>query len=336
MVWQRVGFSNRYIQAAIRKVLISSWLLCAGRMPALAQLSGYTVFYGVTTQKPTQVSLRKWVFQGRSMYLLVNPQTMNTSVAALPDNAVRRATPASLQQQFGRTAYVKALAVEKARDSNLQDAGIERADTTERGFSLTIDLCPSTKPLTRSVFENLIAAFGAEEKPIPVTITVSGLWMNSHQDDLAYLKSLSARGDLDITWVNHSYHHRFDPKRPLPVNFLLEPNTDIAGEVLLNEQTMLQNGLVPSVFFRFPGLVSDKLVFDRILDFGLLPIGSDAWLAKGQQPKQGSLVLIHANGNEPVGINDFIQLIRQKSASIRNKQWLLYELPASVVKSEGN
>ncbi|OIN55543.1 polysaccharide deacetylase family protein [Arsenicibacter rosenii] len=311
-------------------------LCLTGWAPAMAQLAGYTVFFGATAQKPTQIALRSWSFQGRTMYWLVNPQTMKTSVAALPQDAVRKLNPAVLQQQFSRTPYGRALASEKRRDTNLQDAGIERADTTERGFSLTIDLCPSTKPLTRSVFENLIAAFETEEKPIPVTITVSGLWMNSHQDDLAYLKSLVAKGDLDITWVNHSYHHRFDPKRPLPVNFLLEPNTNIAEEVLLNEQTMLQNGLVPSVFFRFPGLVSDKSVFDRILGFGLLPIGSDAWLAKGQQPKPGSLVLIHANGNEPVGINDFIQLIRQKSASIRSKQWLLYELPESVLKSEGN
>ncbi len=324
---------NRSLNTSNKSVLLILLVLFLHIQQALAQLPGYTVFYGVTTQKPTQLSLRSWTFQGRTMYLLVNPQTMNTSVAALPQTAIRKTTLPVLQQQFSKTPYVRALLNERNRDTNLQDAGIERADTTERGFSLTIDLCPSTKPLTRSVFEDLIAAFAPEERPVPVTITVSGLWMNSHPDDLTYLKSLVKRGELDITWVNHSYHHRFDPKRPLPVNFLLEPNTNIAEEVLLNEQTMLQNGLVPSVFFRFPGLVSDKAVFDRILDFGLLPIGSDAWLAKGQQPKPGSLVLIHANGNEPVGVADFIQLIRQKSAAIRNKQWLLYELPASVMNS---
>ena len=96
---------------------------------------------------------------------------------------------------------------------------------------------------------------------------------------------------------------------------------------------MLKNGLTPAAFFRFPGLVSDKLVFDEVLAFGLLPIGSDAWLAKKQAPKQGSFVLIHANGNEPLGISDFISLIQQKSTAIKNRTWLLYEMPASVAKA---
>jgi len=45
--------------------------------------------------------------------------------------------------------------------------------------------------------------------------------------------------------------------------------------------------------------------------------------------------LIHANGNEPLGIADFIQLIRQHSGAIRNKQWLLYQLPTSIVDTVG-
>ncbi|GAB3934276.1 polysaccharide deacetylase family protein [Larkinella terrae] len=306
------------------------WLVFS--VPVFGQLSSYKVFFGTTTDQ--QILLRQWQQNGRMQYLVVHPQTLETRIISPPTASVRAATWADLEQRFSKTAYMRALQAEKNRDGSLQDAGIERADTTERGFSLTIDLCPSTKPLTRAVFEQLIAAFEPEEKPIPVTITITGLWMQSHVSDLAYLKSLVKRRDLDITWVNHSFHHRYDPRLPLPVNFLLEPATNLNDEVLMNEQAMILNGLLPSIFFRFPGLVSDKTVFDRVLTFGLLPIGSDAWLAKNQQPKQGSLVLIHANGNEPLGITDFIRLIRQKSVSIRNKTWLLYELPGSVAKAE--
>ena len=298
------------------------------------QLAGYRVFFGFTTHKPQQVVLRRWQQDTQTRYLVLNPQTLETSVEALLPDGVKELPWPAILQQLAKTPYERALRSEQQRDINLQDAGIERADTTERGFSLTIDLCPSTKPLTRSVFEQLIRAFEPEEKPIPVTITITGLWMEKHPDDLTYLKNLVSRGELDITWVNHTYHHRYDPRLPLSENFLLEANTNLTDEVLLNEQAMLQHGLTPSVFFRFPGLVSDKAVFDRILAFGLLPIGSDAWLAKNQQPKQGSLVLIHANGNEPLGISDFIKLIRQKSTSIENKTWLLYDLPTSLVKEE--
>ncbi|AKD58588.1 polysaccharide deacetylase [Spirosoma radiotolerans] len=301
---------------------------------AFAQLTAYRVFFGITNQPPRQVVLRQWRQDGQTHYLTLNPKTLETALVNLPENQVKAlAWPATLQTVI-ETPYGRALRLEQQRDTHLQDAGIERTDTTERGFSLTIDLCPSTKPLTRSVFEQLIRAFEPEEKPIPVTITITGLWMENHAQDLAYLKDLVSRGDLAITWVNHSFHHRYNPQLPLAINFMLEASTNISDEVLLNEQAMLRNGLKPSIFFRFPGLVSDKGVFDRILAFGLLPIGSDAWLAKNQQPRQGSLVLIHANGNEPVGIADFITLIRNKSSFIRNKTWLLYDLPESVASEK--
>ncbi|GAB3260644.1 hypothetical protein GCM10027347_25100 [Larkinella harenae] len=314
--------------------LLVIFLMVFWSVPTFGQLAGYKVFFGITTGAPRRILLRQWEEQGKIRYWTVNPLTLETAIISPSASTIRAVPWVSIEPEFANTPYVRALQFEKKRDGFLQDAGIERADTTERGFSLTIDLCPSTKPLTRSVFEQLISAFEPEEKPIPVTITITGLWIQAHPQDLAYLKTLASRGDLNITWVNHSYHHRYDPRLPLPVNFLLEPATNLNDEVLLNEQAMLRNGLLPSVFFRFPGLVSDKRVFDRVLAFGLLPIGSDAWLAKNQSPKQGSLVLIHANGNEPLGITDFVRLIREKAPAIKNKTWLLYELPTSLADAE--
>jgi hypothetical protein len=99
---------------------------------------------------------------------------------------------------------------------------------------------------------------------------------------------------------------------------------------------MLQNGLRPSTFFRFPGLVSDQQVVDSVLNYGIIPIGSDAWLAKGQKAYSGSIVLIHGNGNEPMGVKDFIRLLQNEKASVLNKQWLLYDLRESVAEEVKN
>ena len=37
----------------------------------------------------------------------------------------------------------------------------------------------------------------------------------------------------------------------------------------------------------------------------LISLGADAWLAIDQRPNAGSIVLVHANGNEPLGIKLF-------------------------------
>lgn len=319
----------------LRFLLVNVLLLLLNHQTlAQPQLATYRVWFGLTTQSPRQVVLRRWQQGGLNMYLTVDPQTLETAVVSLPDKQVIPLSWPALEQEMTQTPYLRAVRTEKARDQRLQDAGIDRSDTTESGFSLTIDLCPSGKPLVRSVFRQLIRSFETAEKPIPVTIAITGLWMEKHGADLAYLKNLVNRGDLRITWVNHSYHHRYDPVLPLAKNFLLESGTDLRQEVLLNEQAMLLQELTPSVFFRFPGLVSDKAVFDQVLGLGLLSIGSDAWLAKNQQPRRGSLVLIHGNGNEPVGIADFMRLIREHDPAIRAKTWLLFELPQSIANTE--
>ena len=135
---------------------------------------------------------------------------------------------------------------------------------------------------------------------------------------------------IKITWVNHTYNHHYDPKAPLNENFILSPGTDINFEILGTEIALLQHGLLPSVFFRFPGLVSNNKAVTAVTDFGIIPIGSDAWLAKGQQAANGSIVLIHGNGNEPLGVKDFIKLLQTEKEKAMANQWLLYDLRDTV------
>ncbi len=310
------------------KAISTVLLLLSSITLSFAQLSEYQPFWG---QSNDYLVLRKWKDGTTEKYWAVHPKTLQTMI--LENVTVKPMTRDEARSWVSRTPYGRAMYTEQTRDGALQDAGLTRTQPNEKGFSLTMDLCPSHKPLTRDVFEDLIAAFEPEEKPVPITITITGLWMQSHAEDLQWLKNLEKRGDLRITWVNHSFHHQYDPKLPLTRNFLLSKGTDMASEILLNEQAMIQNELTPSIFFRFPGLISDKSIFDEVLNAGLLPLGSDAWLAKGQKVQPGSIVLIHPNGNEPVGITDFIKLLKTNASSIKKKDWLLYDLPASLSKN---
>jgi hypothetical protein len=100
---------------------------------------------------------------------------------------------------------------------------------------------------------------------------------------------------------------------------------------------MVAAGLLPSCFFRFPGLVSTPAVFDEVEALGLVPLGSDAWLAKTRGPtSDGSIVLVHPNGNEPVGVRRFLELLGSERERIRGGSWQLLDLRESVVETESS
>ncbi|MDB5018706.1 MAG: polysaccharide deacetylase [Mucilaginibacter sp.] len=296
-----------------------------------SSIKNYTVFYGSAKRNKTDwFAIRRFENSGKTYLLLVDPDELETKI---DEAALYNLSPMTMVQArlyYYKSTYEKALRTAEQQSKSIQDAGIQSGMPKETGISLTADLCPSSRPLDRRIFTDIFQQFQKVEQPVPVALSITGIWMRDHQPDLAWLKELQLKNQVIITWINHSYNHRVSRTLPLKDNFLLEPGTDINFEVLGTEQAMLKNGLLPSVFFRFPGLVSDQQLIYKITDFGLIPIGSDAWLAKGQQPQSGSIVLIHGNGNEPIGVNDFINLLKSKTKSIAKKQWLIYDLRESV------
>lgn len=295
------------------------------------KIQNYKVYFGWAKHFPQDwMILRQFENEGKVYFLMVNPQTLETKIDETNFYQVKPMSITAARAFFKITPYQRALQKVEKQSVKIQNAGIETGVPEETGISLTADLCPSHRPLDRRIFTDIIAEFKKVEHPVPIALSITGVWMNNHQQDLEWLKQLQQEQEIYITWINHSYNHRVSLTAPLKLNFLLEPGTDINYEVLETEKAMLKNGMLPSVFFRFPGLVSDEQLVRRITDFGLIPVGTDAWLAKGQQPQAGSIVLIHGNGNEPVGVDDFIKLLKSKTKQIAGKQWLLYDLRQTV------
>jgi hypothetical protein len=312
-------------------VLLATWITSVKAQANYTRITNYKVYYGWAKHFPQDwMILREFENGGRDYFMLVNPQTLETKI---DERNFYKVQPMSLTEArtfFKNTPYIKAINKAEKQSVSLQDAGIENGMPKETGISLTADLCPSRRPLDKVIFTDIFNEFKKVERPVPVALSVTGIWMQQHPQDLEWLKKMHAAHEIYITWINHSFNHRVSAKLPLKENFLLEAGTDINYEVLETEKAMLRNGLLPSIFFRFPGLVSDQQLVYKITDFGLIPIGTDAWLAKGQAPQAGSIVLIHGNGNEPVGVKDFIKLLDSKAQSIAKKQWLLYDLRESV------
>jgi hypothetical protein len=304
-------------------------------LPALAlaqnTVSNYKTFFGSGTYKgKTVLVTRSLVYNNTPSYLYTDPQTLNTGIVSAKDAKITPTPLTQLKAQFANTPYIKALATAENQSFSLQDAGLIHGYPKEHGITLTIDLCPSHKKLDRVIFTSLIQEFSKTLQPVPVALSITGRFMLTHTDDILWLKDLEQQNKIKITWINHTYNHHYDPKAPLTENFILKPGTDISFEILGTEIALLQHGLLPSAFFRFPGLVSDNKAVTAVTDFGIIPIGSDAWLAKGQQAANGTIVLIHGNGNEPVGVKDFITLLKTEKQNALNKEWLLYDLRETV------
>jgi hypothetical protein len=302
-------------------------------------LSNYILFTGWGTCRANGeevIVLRKFQKEGQEYYFALDPETLNTELLRDDSISVNQASWEIIRNRYSSTNYIKALQKAAIYSDTIQNAGFTRFRSSQKGIDLTVDLCPSQRPLDRIVFIDLIKEVGVIEKPVPLAVSVTGRWISRHPGDLFWLDSLVRRGELSIVWINHSYNHFTRPDVPLKKNFMLSPGTDINSEVLNTEIALLQKNIIPSLFFRFPGLVSDHNIYNRILDLGLIPVGSDAWLAKGQWPKNGSIVLIHANGNEPLGVKEFINLLKNKESEVLSRRWELLDLRRSLIDDEKN
>jgi len=294
-------------------------------------ISRYELHIGVVTIGNQKViSLREFMQGNKTFLLIANPENLKTSLVPVEQCSGFQEGMDAVDKTFPESVYVRALESVRKHETSLQDAGITSTFPKEKGIVLSVDLCPSEKPLEKGLFTALMNNFKQKKEPIPVSVSITGHWMRNHKEDLNWLKFLQKSKRFDITWVNHSYSHRYIKSLPLQLNFMLMKHTNVRSEVLKNEIMMLENGLTFSVFFRFPGLISSKQLVDTISGFGLITIGSDAWLAKGQKPNQGSIVLIHGNGNEPYGVHKFLELLKSQQMEIKDNSWKLYGLGNSL------
>jgi len=250
------------------------------------------------------IAIRSYNRNSIHYFVVVDPYTLKTKVIKASDTK-----PYSASNAFKGTPYIKALYRYTSPPYKLQNYGATSALYKTNGVFLTVDMCPSTKKFEKHFFKKLLYLYKKNQVAVPMALCVSGLWMTKHKEEFAWLKKQYFLGKLDITWVNHSFSHPYIPGAPYENNFLLRNQENFEQEVLETEKVLLENHLVPSVFFRFPGLISNEKLIKNLKKMSLIPIGSDAWLAKGESILPGSFILVHGNGNEPKGIEIIMPLL---------------------------
>ena len=246
------------------------------------------------------VAIREMTIAGQKAALLADPEALTTRLERAACWTCLEASEGELNStRMGRAISELAEAPGLIHRGFLQNAGLTHG--AGPGDFVTGDLCPSKRPLDRAFFARLEAA----SPHASVALSISGLWLIHHFADFRWLVDQRNSGALDILWVDHTYHHPYRRKLPDAANFLLTKGVDPDEEILDTERLLIANGETPSLFFRFPGLVSSDPLMQAVSRFHLVTLGADAWLAIGQKPGHGSIVLVHPNGNEPKGLAVF-------------------------------
>jgi len=254
----------------------------------------------VTADGRRAVAIRTMTIGGDDVALLADPDALTTKLERAACWTCRDMSEDELAStRMGRAIASSAEAPGIEHRGFLENAGLTRG--TKPGAFVTGDLCPSKRPLDRAFFTRLEAA----EARAPVAVAISGLWLLRHDADFRWLVDQRDAGALDILWVDHTFTHPYRRKLPDARNYLLTRGVDADKEILDTERLLIANGETPSLFFRFPGLVSSDPLMQAISRFHLVTLGADAWMAIGQKPGPGSIVLVHPNGNEPEGLRRF-------------------------------
>ena len=256
----------------------------------------------------TYVCRRQVTLDGTPFVLLTatgdDPQTYLVAAAALEGQA----QPADLTG----TTWAKRLAwFQSAAKHGLALRSGARASLVH-ALSATADFCWSLRAMESDFLLNT-APGGEHGAPPALTVFISGRWLEQHPADMETLIALDQGGSVALNWGLHSWVH------PKAGEFMDDLPADVVrSDTLRLESLMLEWGIVPTVYYRFPGLIHDTLRLDTILAMDLLPIDCDAWVAVqtedghpfGGAIRDGSIVLVHGNGNEPIGISRFQRWLR--------------------------
>ncbi|MGC8764929.1 MAG: polysaccharide deacetylase family protein [Brevinematia bacterium] len=213
---------------------------------------------------------------------------------------------------FTNTLYIKALNFFSSNKVTFGETNKSFISNSERKkILLTTDLCPSTNRLDYE-FYNLL------DNKLPFIIFFSGEWITNHRMELSWIM----RKNLNFLAGNHTYHHHI-----IKDNFSEEKLTT---EITNTEVEMLKSGLIPSCFFRFPGLKYKTEHIKTLTKLNLIPLSVNFWAGQKYIP-ENSILLTHSNGNLKVEVKLFKKFLISSNQKIKNGE-IEFITPAEWLK----
>jgi len=162
---------------------------------------------------------------------------------------------------------------------------------------LTSDLCPTSRPFARNFYECLTKFSRRTGRPVPIVIFFSGRWIENHPLNLEEIKKYP----INFIAGNHTYDHPI-----ISGGYLKEL---LISEVTNTERIMIENGILPSYLFRFPGLMHTASDIDCINSINIIALDANVWM--GEHFKNWNVLLVHSNGNAETEVNAFTNFLEK-------------------------
>jgi hypothetical protein len=284
----------------IRFFILSFVFYCSSVL-AIDELSNYRPILKSCFKKNTPwLQIREFESHGKILGLFVHPENLSTSINQVNEFDCHESSVLADDTRMG-------MLLKKSLSSPYPtfNDGLIQSSSTD-GYFITVDLCPSENgEFEVGILDKIMQQSIKQKKPIPIGFAVTGRWLKNNQLYFQYLNQLEKSQFIKISWINHTDHHFYQPKNSYDNNFMIKSPWSIKDEVLDLEKKLIEKDISPSIFFRFPGLVSNESLMEKLKSLFLIPLGSNSWMAKKQIPKPGSIILLHGNGNESHGIHAF-------------------------------
>jgi peptidoglycan/xylan/chitin deacetylase (PgdA/CDA1 family) len=177
----------------------------------------------------------------------------------------------------------KVIAAQRSSGRPYGTAGEFHSGTSNKNIVLTTDLCPTGNDYDSQFYSNLVSLRKDRLMSVPLVIFFSGRWVKNHSSQLASIKGAG----LDFIAGNHTYSHKILDGR----------NTDagnFTAELTNTETVLLENGILPSFFFRYPGLVYNKTAMDVLDKLSMTAVNANVWM--GTKARNWGILLVHSNG----------------------------------------
>lgn len=148
-----------------------------------------------------------------------------------------------------------------------------------KGYTLMVEL--TQKSNKKYKFEKELFLFLADQKGAGrVNVIVSNRWMLEDKINFKNINSLIEQRKLNVVWITKVLDYE-----------------KLEDEILNTERLLLEQGLIPSIFFKLDGTWNES-VAQKLQSFSLIPIDANSVLSKGGIIRKGGMVLVKGDGTE--------------------------------------